>query len=166
MNSQDETKYVVTTPDKPDTEFIVSLDDDNKKIKEVVQRKLTKTKQQQQQQQQQKQEQEEEEEEEEKKKEKEKERVISDEDIQKAWQRIRSLDLAVMKDGTYQLAVTSPSNTKVPNIDLFISRRMTKKETYNHLTRVYEKMKSCPVTGNQIIHAPFLDRLVDIKKLI
>jgi hypothetical protein len=55
--------------------------------------------------------------------------MASDEDIQKAWQKIRRLDLAVMKDGTYQLAVTSPSNTKVPNIDLFVD------EYYDHSWR-------------------------------
>jgi hypothetical protein len=79
--------------------------------------------------------------------------MASDEDIQKVWQRIRRLDLVVMKDRTYQLAVTSPSNTntKVPNIGLFVSRRMTKEMTYNHLTKVYEKMKSCPISGRSKI---------------
>jgi hypothetical protein len=35
----DEAKYVITTPDKPNTEFIVSFDDDNKKIKKVEQKR-------------------------------------------------------------------------------------------------------------------------------
>ena len=91
---------------------------------------------------------------------------VTDEDIQRQWQKIRKLDLAAMKDGTYTLAVTSASNNAIPNIDSFVSRRMTKEETYQHLTKVYDKMKSCPVTGKQIIQAPSLDKLVDIKRLV
>jgi hypothetical protein len=92
--------------------------------------------------------------------------VITDDEIDKAWQRIRNVTLAAMKDGSYSFAVTSPSNTGVPNVNKFVSRNMTKEETYQHLTKIYEKMKQCPVSGNQIVQAPSLDKLAAIKKLI
>ena len=92
--------------------------------------------------------------------------MVTDQDIERQWQKIRKLNLAQMNDGGYTFAVTSESNTQVPNIDLFLSRKMSKEETYKHLTEIYNKIKSCPVTGRQIVQAPSLDKLVDIKKLV
>lgn len=82
--------------------------------------------------------------------------------------KIHNLSLAAMKDGTYTLAVTSESksNTKVPNVDLFVSRRMSIEETYQHLTETYNKMKSCPTSGRQIVKSPLLDEVSGIQKLI
>jgi hypothetical protein len=48
---------------------------------------------------------------------------------------------------------------------LFVSRRMTKEETYQHLTKIYDQMKSCPTSGRQIIQAPDLKDLAGIKRL-
>lgn len=94
--------------------------------------------------------------------------MVSDEDIQKQWQKIRNLDLAQMTDGTYQLAKTTPSqkNAGPPNVDLFVTRRMSKEDTYFHLQKIYEKMQTCPKTGNQTIQKPYLDTLFQIKRLI
>ena len=92
--------------------------------------------------------------------------TVTDEDIERQWQRLQRLNLAQMSDGAYAFALTSESNTKVPNVDLFLSRKMSKEETYKHLTEIYDKIKSCPTSGNQIVQAPSLDKLVDIKKLV
>ena len=92
--------------------------------------------------------------------------MVTDEDIQKAWHKIHNLSLAHMKDGTYTLAVTSESNAKVPSVDLFVSRRMSKEETYQHLTETYNKIKSCPTSGKQIVKSPLLDEVSGIQKLV
>jgi hypothetical protein len=40
--------------------------------------------------------------------------------------------LARMNDGGYASALTSESNTGVPNVDRFLSGKMTKEEAYEH----------------------------------
>jgi hypothetical protein len=92
--------------------------------------------------------------------------TVSDDDIQRQWCKIRRLGLAQMNDGGCIFTVMSPSNTKVPNIDLFVSKKMSKQETYQHLTEIYEKVKSCPITGKQITSAPHLNEIAGIKKLV
>lgn len=47
---------------------------------------------------------------------------------QRQWRNIRRLNLAQMKDGGYAFALTSESNTGVPNVDRFLSRKKTKEE--------------------------------------
>jgi hypothetical protein len=54
--------------------------------------------------------------------------MVTDEDIQRQWQKIRRLNLAQTNDGGYAFALTSESNTGVPNVDRFLSRKMTKEE--------------------------------------
>jgi hypothetical protein len=93
--------------------------------------------------------------------------TVTDEDIQRQWQKIRRLGLAQMSDGGYVFAATSPStDTKVPNVDLFVSRKMSKQETYQHLTEIYDKVKSCPITGKRIVKAPSIDEVFSIKKFV
>jgi hypothetical protein len=62
--------------------------------------------------------------------------MITDEDIDRQWQKIHKLGLTRMNDDTYALAVTSPlpgskSSSKTKNVDLFVSRKMTKEETFH-----------------------------------
>ena len=92
--------------------------------------------------------------------------TVSDDDVQKQWQKIHRLSLAQLKDGGYMFALTSPSNAGPPNVERFLSRKMTKEEAYDHLTKIYKHASSCPTSGNQIVQAPSLDKLVDIKKLV
>jgi C4-type Zn-finger protein len=78
--------------------------------------------------------------------------MVTDEDIQKQWQKIKRLGLAHMNDDTYTLAVTSPlPGSKVKDIDLLVSRPMSKEEIYQHLTNVYKEATACPTTKRQII---------------
>jgi hypothetical protein len=45
----------------------------------------------------------------------------------------------------------SPSNAsdKVPNVDRLLSRKMTKKEAYEHLLKINSQASRCPTSGNQ-----------------
>lgn len=54
--------------------------------------------------------------------------MVTDEDIQRQWRNIRRLNFAQMKVGVYAFALTSESNTGVPNVDRFLSRKKTKGE--------------------------------------
>ena len=92
--------------------------------------------------------------------------MITDDDVQKQWQKLHRLSLAQLKDGGYVFALTSPSNAGPPNVDRFLSRKMTKEEAYNHLTNIYRQVSSCPTSGNRIVQSPSLDKLVNIKRLI
>lgn len=47
---------------------------------------------------------------------------------QRQWRNIRRLNLAQMKDGGYAFALTSESNTGVPNVDRFFQEKKTKEE--------------------------------------
>jgi hypothetical protein len=91
--------------------------------------------------------------------------MITDDDVQKQWQKLHRLSLAQLKDGRYMFAIMSESNAGPPNIDRFLSRKMTK-EAYDHPTNIYRQASSCPTSGNRIVLAPSLDKLVDIKKLV
>jgi hypothetical protein len=92
--------------------------------------------------------------------------MVTDEDIQKQWEKIHRLSLAQLKDGGYMIALTSPSNTKVPNVDRFLSRKMTKEEAYEHLANLYRQASKCPTSGNEITQIPHLDKLIPIKRLV
>lgn len=92
--------------------------------------------------------------------------MVTDEEIQKQWQKLHRLSLAQLKDGNYMFALTSPSNAGPPNVDRFLSRKMTKEEAYDHLTKIYRQASACPTSGNQIIQSPTLDKLSDIKRLV
>ena len=92
--------------------------------------------------------------------------MVTDEDIQKQWQKLQRLRLAQLNDGEYMFAVTSPSNAGPPNVDRFLSRKLTKEEVHEHLIKINSQASSCPTSGNQIVQAPSLDKLVDIKKLV
>jgi hypothetical protein len=54
--------------------------------------------------------------------------VITDQDIERQWRKLQRIRLAHLNDGGYILAVASPSTTSVPNVDRFLSRKMTKEE--------------------------------------
>jgi hypothetical protein len=43
---------------------------------------------------------------------------------------------------------------------------MTKEEAYEHLIKINKQTSKCPSSGNQIVQAPSLDKLADIKKLV
>lgn len=63
--------------------------------------------------------------------------MVTDEDIQRQWRNIRRLNLAQMKDGGYAFALTSESNTGVPNVDRFLRRGLMNEEK-RQKERAYE----------------------------